>query len=105
MTSPSAGTGPARTVSALLDSVFESAADLAAAGRSYLASEEGQRLRENLSKIVIVGAPLVSQLPMIRRTPVARFLRTAAFAALLVKGAEWLRDWEPQTSVTEPSIR
>ncbi|MGH2572447.1 MAG: hypothetical protein ACRDGU_03025 [Actinomycetota bacterium] len=94
-----------RPVTGVLDSVFQSAADLAAAGRSYLGSQEGKRLRENVSKIVIVGAPLLSQLPAIRRTPVARFLRTAAFAALMVKGAEWLRDWEPRTSISEPSVR
>jgi hypothetical protein len=87
--------------SGVLDSVFESAADLAAAGRTYLASEEGKRLRENVSKIVIVGAPLISQLPMVRRTPLARLLRTAAFAALIVKAAEWVRDWEPSATALE----
>lgn len=84
-----------RSVDALVDSVLETASEAAKATRAYLASEEGRRLRENLAKVVIVGAPLLSQLPMLRRTPLARLLRTAAFTALLVKGVEWLRDWEP----------
>jgi hypothetical protein len=44
---------------------------------------------------VIVGAPLASELPLIRKTIVARVLRRAALVTLAVKAAEWLRDWEP----------
>jgi hypothetical protein len=83
----------------LPDSIARSAAGAAAAARDYLVSDEGKRLRENVAKVVIVGAPLISQLPIVRRSPFARILRTAAFATLLVKGAEWLRDWEPRASV------
>ena len=79
----------------LIDSVFEAASDAASAARSYLASEQGQRLRHQAATLLIVGAPLLSELPLVRRSPIARLLRTAAVGALIVKGAEWLRDWEP----------
>ena len=79
----------------LIDAAFEAASDAAAAARSFLASDEGRRLRHQLATVLIVSAPLISELPLVRRSPVARFLRTAAVGALIVKGAEWLRDWEP----------
>jgi hypothetical protein len=85
----------------VMASLLETATDAAERARGYLASEEGRRFREKLAGAVIVGAPLISQLPLVRRTALARFLRTAAFAALLVKGAEWLRDWEPAARVVD----
>lgn len=84
-----------RDDSNLIDSAFEAASDAAAAARSFLASDEGRRLRHQLATVLIVSAPLISELPLVRRSPVSRFLRTAAVGALIVKGAEWLRDWEP----------
>jgi hypothetical protein len=83
-------------VASTLDALFEKAADAADAARAFLASEQGRRLRGQLATLVIVGAPLISELPVVRRSPMARLLRTAAIGTLLVKGAEWLRDWEPQ---------
>jgi hypothetical protein len=79
----------------IADAVLESAADLAAAGRHFLASERGQKLRRNMATAVIIGAPVLSELPIFRRTIIGRLLRTAAVGTLLVKGAEWLREWEP----------
>jgi hypothetical protein len=86
----------ARSSSGLLDEMFEAAADTATAVRSYMASEQGRRLRHNVATALIVAAPVISELPVIRRHPVARILRTAGVAALVVKGAEWLRDRQPQ---------
>jgi hypothetical protein len=88
-------------VSSALDAVFEKAADAAEAARSYLASEQGRRLRRQVATLVIVGAPLISQLPVVRQSPIARLLRTAAVGTLVIKGAEWLRDWEPQPGLAE----
>jgi hypothetical protein len=79
----------------MVDTVFEAATDAADAVRTYLASDQGRRLRRGVATMLIVGAPLVSELPVIRRTPMARVLRAAGMVALVVKGAEWLRDWEP----------
>lgn len=74
------------------------ARDLAADARAYLASEEGRVLRERLATVVIFAGPLVAELPVLRRSRLGRLLRVAALAGLLVKGAEWLRDWEPSES-------
>jgi hypothetical protein len=80
----------------IVDGVFEAASDAAEAARSFIASERGRRLRRQVATVLIVAAPVISELPVIRRHPVARILRTAGVAALVVKGAEWLRDWQPQ---------
>jgi hypothetical protein len=79
-----------------VDSVFEAASDAAETVRSFLASERGRRVRHQVATALIVAAPVLSELPVIRRHPVARLLRTAGVAALVIRGAEWLRDWEPQ---------
>lgn len=87
---------PAAGSTGLLDEVFEAAADAADTVRSFMASERGRRLRHQVATALIVAAPVISELPVIRRHPVARILRTAGVAALVVRGAEWLRDWQPQ---------
>jgi hypothetical protein len=79
-----------------LDGVFERAADAADVARRVLDSEEGRRWRGRVATVLIVGAPFISELPVIRRSPIARIVRTAAVGTLIVKGAEWLRDWEPR---------
>jgi hypothetical protein len=78
------------------DSFFETATDLADVAKAYLDSEQGRRLRRRVATILIVGAPLISEFPVIRRSRAARILRTAAVGTIIIKGAEWLRDWEPQ---------
>jgi hypothetical protein len=88
MTARSSGAG-------LVDSVFEAASDLAEAARTYLASEQGRRMRHQVATAVIIAAPVISELPVIRKSPLARLVRTAAIGTLIVKGAEWIRDWEP----------
>ncbi|HYT80405.1 MAG TPA: hypothetical protein VEQ37_14360 [Actinomycetota bacterium] len=92
-------------MSSTVDALFEKAADATEAARSYLASEQGRRLRRQIAIVVIVGAPLFSELPVIRRSPMARLLRTAAVGTLLIKGAEWFRDWEPQPGFPETLSR
>ena len=88
----------------MVDTVFEAATDAADAVRTYLASDQGRRLRRGVATMLIVGAPLVSELPVIRRTPMALVLRAAGVLALVVKGAEWLRDWEPILASEAPPI-
>jgi hypothetical protein len=82
-------------ISKAIEDALDAAGELADSARSYLATEDGRELRRKVATALIVGLPLVSELPVVRRTPVARLLRTAALGALVVKGAEWLRDWEP----------
>jgi hypothetical protein len=90
--------------SGMVDSVLEAATEAADAVRTYLASDQGRRMRRGVATVLIVGAPLVSELPVIRRSPMARVLRAAGMAALVVKGAEWLRDWEPALAPEAPPI-
>jgi hypothetical protein len=82
----------------LIDNVLETATDVFDASRAYLASEEGKELRQRVAAAIIIAAPLLSELPVWRRTPVARFVRAASVTTLLVKGAEWIRDWDPSTA-------
>ena len=61
----------------------------------FLDSPAGRRLRRVLAAAAIVGAPLLFRLPGLRRYPLLRALEIAGGAALVVKFAEALRDWEP----------
>ncbi|HEX5938243.1 MAG TPA: hypothetical protein VFZ75_11230 [Actinomycetota bacterium] len=61
----------------------------------FLDSPAGRRLRRVLAGAAIVGAPLLFRLPGLRRYPLLRALELAGGAALVVKFAEALRDWEP----------
>jgi hypothetical protein len=85
----------ADALSRVVEDALDAAGELADSARSYLVTEEGRELRRKVAAALIVGLPLVSELPFLRRTPAGRLLRTAALGALVVKGAEWLRDWEP----------
>ena len=78
------------------EEAVQAAGEAIRAGRDYLASEEGRVLRHKLANSVIWAAPLLSEMPVIRRTPAGRLLRLAGVTAILIKGAEWLRDWEPR---------
>ncbi len=61
----------------------------------FLDSPAGRRLRRLLAGVAIVGTPLLFRLPVLKRYPLLRALEIAGGAALLVKFAEALRDWEP----------
>ena len=61
----------------------------------FLDSPAGRRLRRVLAGAAIVGAPLLFRLPPLKRSPLLRALEFAGGAALLVKFAEALREWEP----------
>ncbi len=63
--------------------------------RAYLASPEGQQLRKRIAQFAVVAAPLLFRMRFFRATPVGRILGMVGGAALLVKAAEALRDWEP----------
>ena len=89
----------------IADAAFETAADAWAVARNYLSSEDGRRLRRQVATAVIVMAPLVSELPVVRRSRVARIMGIAAVGTILVKGAEWLRDWEPGVAFPDFTAR
>src|SRR5207249_1805706 len=54
--------------SGVVDAAFEVAYDAGEAVRAFLVSEQGKRLRHNLATAIIVGAPLISELPLVRRS-------------------------------------
>jgi hypothetical protein len=61
----------------------------------FLDSPAGRRFRRLLAGAAIVGAPLLFRLPVLRRYPLLRALELVGGAALVVKFAEAVRDWEP----------
>jgi hypothetical protein len=67
--------------------------------RAYLASPEGQELRRRIAQVAVIAAPLLFRMRFFRASPVGRVLGLVGGAALLVKAAEALRDWEPVVGV------
>lgn len=63
--------------------------------RAWLATPQGRRLRALAAQAIIVTAPAVLRHPFFK-TPAGRLVQAAGGAALLVKVAELLRDWEPE---------
>jgi hypothetical protein len=62
----------------------------------YMASEEGRQLRRRLAQAAILGAPLILRMKFFRSTLAGRLIAVAGGAALVVKLAEAIRDWEPE---------
>jgi hypothetical protein len=60
-----------------------------------LASPGGRRARAALAAGVILAAPVVMRMPSVRAHPVGRLIALAGGAAVLVRAAEAVRDWEP----------
>ena len=63
--------------------------------RAYLATEEGRELRKRIAQVAIIAAPLLFRMRFFRSSPVGRVLGLVGGAAIVVKLAEALRDWEP----------
>lgn len=66
----------------------------AAQARAFLGSPAGVLFRRYLAAGVIVSAPLLFRIPGLRRYPLIRVLELVGGAALLVKAAEAIRDWD-----------
>jgi hypothetical protein len=63
--------------------------------RRFAASEQGRKIRHNVATGLIVAAPAVVSLPVVRRTRLGRLIELAGGAALVVAVAEKIRDWNP----------
>jgi hypothetical protein len=61
----------------------------------FLDSPAGRRVRRLLAAGAIVTAPMLFRIPGLRRYPLLRALELVGGAAMIVKFAEALRDWEP----------
>jgi hypothetical protein len=60
----------------------------------FLESESGRRLRRIVATGMIVSVPLVMRIPGLGRSPLGRAIEFVGGAALVVKLAEAIRDWE-----------
>jgi hypothetical protein len=60
----------------------------------FLDSPPGRRLRRIVATGMILSVPLVMRLPGLRRTPIGRAVELLGGAALVVRLAEAIRDWE-----------
>jgi hypothetical protein len=61
---------------------------------SFLESPAGKRLRKTIATGLIVSVPLVMRIPGLRKTFVGRAVEMVGGAALVIKLAELIRDWE-----------
>lgn len=72
---------------------------------AFLDSPAGRRLRKHLATGLIVSVPLVMRLPWLKRTPIGKLIELGGGAALLVKLAELIRDWErDQGEALQPRV-
>lgn len=62
---------------------------------AWLATPTGRRIRALAAQLLIVSAPVMLRHPFFR-TPIGRLVQVAGGAALLVRVAEAIRDWEPE---------
>jgi hypothetical protein len=71
---------------------------------AFLDSPSGRRLRKRLATGLILSVPLVLRLPWLRRSPIGKLIELGGGAALVVKIAELIRDWEKtKDGATQPS--
>jgi hypothetical protein len=67
----------------------------------FLDSPAGRRLRRVLATGLIVSVPLIMRIPGLRRTFLGKALELTGGAALVVKLAELIRDWERQQAAPQ----
>ena len=65
--------------------------------RAWLATPQGRRFRQLFARVLLVGSPLIFRMRFFRATPLGRVIEFAGGAAVLMKLAEIIRDWEPDT--------
>src|SRR5882672_8906382 len=61
---------------------------------AFLDSAAGRRLRKRLATGLILSVPFVMRLPWLRRSPIGKLIELGGGAAIVVKVAELIRDWE-----------
>jgi hypothetical protein len=62
----------------------------------YLASEQGRKVRRGVAAAMIVCAPLVFRMPIVRRYPAFRLIELLGGAAAVMELARMIREWEPE---------
>lgn len=97
MSTRAASAGPADLLDQFLERLSEGTREV----RAYLASPAGQELRKRIAQIAVVAAPLLFRMRFFRASPIGRALGLIGGAAILVKAAEALRDWEPVVEIRD----
>jgi hypothetical protein len=69
--------------------------------RTWLDSPSGRRFRAFAARGLVLAAPLILKHPFFK-TPVGRLVEVAGGAALVVKVADAIRDWEPAPARVQP---
>jgi hypothetical protein len=64
--------------------------------RAWLVTPSGRRFRAITARVLLVATPLVFRHRFFRYTWVGRIIELTGGAALLIKLAEIIRDWEPE---------
>jgi len=88
-----------KTASELVDGARAIAGEALEEAKRLAASEQGQRIRHMVATGLIVAAPAVVSIPVVRRTRLGRMIELAGGAALVVTIAEKIRDWNPGETV------
>lgn len=66
---------------------------------SLLDSPAGRRMRKIFATGLIVSVPLIMRIPGLRKTFIGRAVEMVGGAALVIKLAELIRDWEREREV------
>jgi hypothetical protein len=64
-----------------------------------MASPEGRELRDRVAKGLMISAPIIMRLPIVKGTPLGRLIGAFGGAAIVARLARSLRDWEPSIDV------
>jgi len=87
---------PIEMAGELYDRAREVAQMAVGEAKRLAASDQGRRIRHNVATGLIVAAPAVVSLPVLRRTRLGKLIELAGGAALVVTVAEKIRDWNPE---------
>ena len=79
----------------MIDGARAIAAEAIDEAKRLAASEQGQRVRHMIATGLMVAAPAVVSMPVMRRTRLGKLIELAGGAALVVTVAEKIRDWNP----------
>jgi hypothetical protein len=86
------------TVSDIVEGAQALAHEAIEEAKRLAASEQGKQVRHMVATGLIVAAPAVVSLPILRRTRIGKVIELAGGAALVVTLAEKIRDWDPDRS-------
>jgi hypothetical protein len=79
----------------MIDDVREVAKDGIREAQLFASTPQARRARAVLATGLIAAAPVITRHPYMRASRVMRLLGVAGGAAVIVKVAETIRDWEP----------